>query len=386
MNIQLFQGAVDDLPRFTPPAPEPFNADKELDEAVRLLTAARSPGIFTGWGAVDVADGIARIADILGAPVSTTLQGLSAFPADHPLHTGMGFSNAAVPAAENAFRDCDCMLATGVSFGEIPTGSFGCRVPANLIQIDISPAAVGRNYPVKVGIVGDSRMAVPELLRRLEAAKTDQGVRRSEVAARIAADKKAYRDEWHAHKTDRVNPALFFEEQIANTPVELPSLLQGIGKLIVVDISLDRQHENPQLIFESLNSTGMELRQSDLIRNLVLMRLPEQVQTKLYETYWSKIESLFRGSDDAFDAAYGLLGANGVVSENGGSSGPSEPYTASVDTCRQRNADRSSSGRSLHHPRTHSSSANVPTTFVSMKAAGPRIERSTCVSAAKCTT
>jgi acetolactate synthase-1/2/3 large subunit len=222
VNIQLFQGPVDDLPRFTPPEPEPFEAGRELDEAAKMLVAARSPGIFTGWGAVDAGDEIAQIADILGAPVSTTLQGLSAFPGDHPLHTGMGFSNAAVPAAENAFRDCDCMLAVGVSFGEIPTGSFGCKVPANLIHIDISPEAIGRNYPVKVGIVGDSRVVAPELVRRLEAANIDQSARRREVAGRIAADKKAYRDEWHAHKTDRVNPTLFFEElrrQLANDAI-----------------------------------------------------------------------------------------------------------------------------------------------------------------------
>jgi uncharacterized protein with ParB-like and HNH nuclease domain len=59
---------------------------------------------------------------------------------------------------------------------------------------------------------------------------------------------------------------------------------------------------DPQLIFESLNSTGLELSQADLIRNYLLMRLPEKEQTKLYETYWSKIEELFRGSEWTFDA------------------------------------------------------------------------------------
>jgi acetolactate synthase-1/2/3 large subunit len=55
-------------------------------------------------------------------------------------------------------------------------------------------------------------LIVPELLARLQAGAPDQSVRRREVEARIAADKQAYREEWHAHKTDRVNPALFFEE------------------------------------------------------------------------------------------------------------------------------------------------------------------------------
>jgi acetolactate synthase-1/2/3 large subunit len=124
----------------------------------------------------------------------------------------MGFSRAAVPAAENAFRECDCLLAVGTRFGEIPTGSFGCRVPPNLIHIDISPEAVGRNFPAKIGIIGDSRMVVPQLLEQLAAGGIDRSTRRQAVQARIAADKQAHRKEWHAHQTDRVNPALFFEE------------------------------------------------------------------------------------------------------------------------------------------------------------------------------
>jgi acetolactate synthase I/II/III large subunit len=212
VNVQLFQGPVGEVPIFAPWAPEPLEADKELDEAVRLLADARSPGIFVGWGAVDAGDSIARIAELLGAPVSTTLQGLSAFPGNHPLHTGMGFSRAAVPAAEHAFRGCDCLLAVGVCFGEIPTGSFGCQVPKNLIHIDIAPEAIGRNYPAKVGIAADARLAVPELLARLQAAGIDRSEHRREVEARIAADKEAYRAEWRALHSDRVNPALFFEE------------------------------------------------------------------------------------------------------------------------------------------------------------------------------
>lgn len=211
-DVQLHQGVVDELPVFAPSAPEAANTDKELDESVQLLRQARSPGIFVGWGGVDVSEAVARIAELLAAPVSTTLQGLSAFPGNHPLHTGMGFSRAAVPAAENAFRSCDCLLAVGTRFGEIPTGSFGCRVPENLIHIDISPAVIGRNYPAKVAIAGDSRVIVPQLLQLLECAGIDAGSRRREVEARIAADKEAYRDEWRAHLNNRVNPALFFEQ------------------------------------------------------------------------------------------------------------------------------------------------------------------------------
>lgn len=70
---------------------------------------------------------------------------------------------------------------------------------------------------------------------------------------------------------------------------------QGLAKLRLVDISLDYQ-DNPQLIFESLNSTGKPLSQADLIRNFLLMGLPIDVQDELYSGYWRKLEQLF--SDD----------------------------------------------------------------------------------------
>src|SRR5207247_9537179 len=117
-------GEVRAVPACDPPAPGPAAPDGLLDEAVALLAGAKQPGIFVGWGAVYVHADMQQIADLFGAPVSTTLQGLSAFPGSHPLHAGMGFSRAAVPAAENAFKGCDCLLAVGTRFGEIPTGSF----------------------------------------------------------------------------------------------------------------------------------------------------------------------------------------------------------------------------------------------------------------------
>lgn len=92
----------------------------------------------------------------------------------------------------------------------------------------------------------------------------------------------------------------FFRDQL--TDADVADAYEGICRLVVVDVSLDRKIDNPQLIFESLNSTGMDLSQSDLIRNFILMGLPEKEQTRLYENYWQKIESLFRESENVFDA------------------------------------------------------------------------------------
>lgn len=85
----------------------------------------------------------------------------------------------------------------------------------------------------------------------------------------------------------------FFEKQLNTNPAEIDALCKGLAKLIVVDISLNRDQDNPQLIFESLNSTGLELSQADLIRNFILMGLETQLKTRLYEQYWRPMEVNF---------------------------------------------------------------------------------------------
>lgn len=67
-------------------------------------------------------------------------------------------------------------------------------------------------------------------------------------------------------------------------------IMRGLSKLIFVEVSLDRQRDNPQRIFESLNSTGLELSQADLIRNYILMGLSIPDQNKIYKSYWENIE------------------------------------------------------------------------------------------------
>lgn len=81
-----------------------------------------------------------------------------------------------------------------------------------------------------------------------------------------------------------------FRSWVANCEGDLIALCKGIAKLMVVDISLNRDQDNPQLIFESMNSTGRELTQSDLIRNFILMGLEPILQTQLYENYWRPME------------------------------------------------------------------------------------------------
>ena len=84
----------------------------------------------------------------------------------------------------------------------------------------------------------------------------------------------------------------FFEKKIASLE-DLTPLCMGLAKLIVVDVSLERGRDNPQRIFESMNSKGKPLSESDLIRNFVLMGLPIDQQTNLYKRYWRPMEIEF---------------------------------------------------------------------------------------------
>ncbi|HOV51165.1 MAG TPA: DUF262 domain-containing protein, partial [Candidatus Cryosericum sp.] len=84
-----------------------------------------------------------------------------------------------------------------------------------------------------------------------------------------------------------------FQSWIATLDEDLVAVCKGLAKLVIVDIALDRDQDNPQLIFESMNSTGRELTQADLIRNFILMGLEPKLQTDLYEKYWRPMEVEF---------------------------------------------------------------------------------------------
>jgi len=84
-----------------------------------------------------------------------------------------------------------------------------------------------------------------------------------------------------------------FESKLAEAGDDLIALCEGLAKLTVVDVSLKRGEDNPQLIFESMNSTGRELSQADLIRNFVLMDLEPERQDLVYEKHWRPMEVAF---------------------------------------------------------------------------------------------
>ncbi len=92
-----------------------------------------------------------------------------------------------------------------------------------------------------------------------------------------------------------------FEEWISKNTDKLETIFKGLDKLMVVEISLERGKDNPQLIFESMNSTGKDLTQTDLIKNYILMGLEPEKQKIFYKKYWRAMEEDFKQNETLFN-------------------------------------------------------------------------------------
>lgn len=110
--------------------------------------------------------------------------------------------------------------------------------------------------------------------------------------------------ELHDSKSERIDANYrYFLDKIQQGTYSAEQIFEGIGRLAIVYIALERPKDNPQLIFESMNSTGIDLSETDLIRNYVLMGLEPEQQEKLYHNVWYPMERLFGSGHpiDSFD-------------------------------------------------------------------------------------
>ncbi|MEN8123875.1 MAG: thiamine pyrophosphate-binding protein [Bacteroidota bacterium] len=212
MEYQMFKGEVSKLLPYTKSFQNPNIDNSKIKAIAELLLKARNPGIYVGWGAANAVEYTKKIADILGAPVATTLQGKASFPANHSLHTGFGFGPNSIPAAQKAFKNCDAMLAVGVRFSEIATGSYGVTVPENLIHIDINNEVFDKNYSSKINIEADAEEALKLLVVELENQKGKIRKDHSDLVKLIKEEKEKYNAKWKEKPlNDKVSPGFFFE-------------------------------------------------------------------------------------------------------------------------------------------------------------------------------
>ena len=131
-------------------------------------------------------------------------------------------------------------------------------------------------------------------------------------------------DDLAGPKSSRVADAYqYFRRRLGETSTNLAEIYRGITQLSVAEISLNRDVDDPQTVFESMNATGVDLTPGDLVRNYLLIGLPEPEQTRLYNEYWSAVETLFRQNDGTMnDNALNLFLRDYVALKHGMSQEP----------------------------------------------------------------
>jgi acetolactate synthase I/II/III large subunit len=139
-----------------------------IAEAAALIASAQRPLFYTGGGVINsgpaASAALRRIAALTGAPVTSTLMGLGAFPADDPAWLGMLGMHGAYEA-NHAMHDCDVMIAVGARFDDRVTGRLDAFSPASKkIHLDIDPSSIGKLVRTDVGIVGDAGEGLEALI------------------------------------------------------------------------------------------------------------------------------------------------------------------------------------------------------------------------------
>ena len=139
-------------------------------EAARLIAEAERPLIMAGHGVIlgGAYDELKSLAERTGMPVITTLLGISAFPESHQLHLGMPGMHGEVHV-NRAIQQADLIIGVGLRFDDRVTGNLAAFARgAKVIHIELDPCEVGKNVPVTVGLVGDAREVLTELLAEVE--------------------------------------------------------------------------------------------------------------------------------------------------------------------------------------------------------------------------
>lgn len=140
-------------------------SEVELRRAAEVLNAGKKTAILAGQGALNASTELEQAAEALGAPVIKALLGKAALPDDSPYTTG-GIGLLGTKPSQDAMENCDTLLIVGSSFPYIEFMPEPGQ--ARAVQIDLDPVRIGLRYPVEVGLVGDSRRTLAELIPLLQ--------------------------------------------------------------------------------------------------------------------------------------------------------------------------------------------------------------------------
>ncbi len=142
---------------------------RQVEKAVEMILGARKPVVYAGGGvsSPEAGEGLTKLAELIQAPVTTTLMGMAAFPKKHPLSLGLLGMHGTF-FANMAVTESDLLIAVGARFDDRVTGKVETFAPhAKIIHIDIDPTSIKKNVRVDLPIVGDLRDVLDKLVKRL---------------------------------------------------------------------------------------------------------------------------------------------------------------------------------------------------------------------------
>jgi acetolactate synthase-1/2/3 large subunit len=202
---------------------------QKIKAAVELILTAKHPVLLVGGGvmAAEAFEELKEFAELLGAAVITTMMGKSAFPEDHQLyawHTGSKGTTCGLKLSASA----DVLIALGCRFADETSSSYKQGVsfaipPTKLIHVDIDPNEIGKNYPVAVGIVGDAKSVLTDLIEGLK----ERGVKKN-------YEKSDYYKEIQELKTEWFELIQQFKDD-SKVPVMISTVLQEARKALARD-------------------------------------------------------------------------------------------------------------------------------------------------------
>ena len=194
VDVSLFERQLQNTKQLRKPTMDEATAEEIVDQ----LCAAQNPVFYVGGGVLlaKAATELRELVDHLQIPVAHSLMGKGALPDDHPLTLGMtGFWGTQY--INDSCRNADLILGLGSRFKEADASSwypeFTFNIPSTrLIQIDIEPSEIGRNYPVEIGVVADLKQALGVLLKVAQR-KCPEGIQREDLRAEIAENRQEFK-------------------------------------------------------------------------------------------------------------------------------------------------------------------------------------------------
>ena len=213
---------------------------RDIGIAAQLLVNAKRPVLFAGGGAITAGAGeeLIALAELIGAAVVTTFQGKGVFPETHPLSCRT--AGAVGTDCGNAVcRACDVLVSVGARFADMSASSYADGVtfsipPTKLIHIDIDSSEIGKNYPVEVGIVGDAKAVLSQLVEAAREAISPRDYRETSYFAEI----QSLKDTWLASVEERMSKPL--------TPPSMSQVVREIAEFIDEDAFVVSAAGHPQ--------------------------------------------------------------------------------------------------------------------------------------------